>query len=117
MTGTTLEAIVYNNDIIEVSTWKEFFNKICEIVYAEDSELFRRIVAENRIHKAKSVRNYPDKDPIISQDTNKLVGAKKIGDTLFYSEGTISSKRARIYAKQLLDIYGLTNCFEISVRE
>ena len=97
--------------------WEVLVNKICEIVYAEDSELFRGIVAENRIHKATSVRNYPDKDPIISQDTNKLVGAKKIGDTLFYSEGTISSTRARIYAKQLLDIYGLTNYFEISVRE
>ena len=117
MSGTSLEAIVYNNNIIEVSTWKDFFNKICEIVYMEDSELFKRIVAENRIHKATSVRNYPDKDPVVSQDTNKLVGAKKIGDTLFYSEGTISSTRARIYAKQLLDIYGLTNCFEISVRE
>ena len=117
MTGTSLEAIVYNNKIIEVSTWKDFFNKICEIAYVEDSELLRRIVTENRIHKATSVRNYPDKDPIISQDINKLVGAKQIGNTLFYSEGTISSSRARIYAKQLLDIYGLTNCFEISVRE
>lgn len=116
MSGTSLEAIVYNNNIIEVSTWKDFFNKICEIVYVEDSELFKRIVTENRIHKATAVRNYPDKDPVVSQDTNKLVGAKRIGDTLFYSEGTISSTRARIYAKQLLDIYGLTNCFEISVR-
>lgn len=44
----------------------------------EDSELFKRIVAENRIHKATSVRNYPDKDPVVSQDTNKLVGAKKL---------------------------------------
>ena len=117
MSGTSLESIVYNNVVIEVSTWKDFFNKICEIVCTVDSELFKRIVTENRIHKATSVRNYPDKDPIISQDMNKLVGAKRIGDTTFYSEGTISSTRARIYAKQLLDIYGLTECFEISVRE
>lgn len=117
MSGTSLEAIVYNNNVIEVSTWKDFFNKICEIACTADGELFKRIVAENRIHKATSVRNYPDKDPIISQDTNKLVGAKRIGETAFYSEGTISSTRARIYAKQLLDIYGLTECFEISVKE
>lgn len=117
MSGTSLEAIVYNNNVIEVSTWKDFFNKICEIACTADGELFKRIVAENRIHKATSVRNYPDKDPIISQDTNKLVGAKRIGETAFYSEGTISSMRARIYAKQLLDIYGLTECFEISVKE
>lgn len=117
MSGTSLEAIIYNNITIEVSTWKDFFNKICEIAYIENSELFEHIVKENRIHKATSTRNYPDKDPIISQDINKLVGAKKIGGTSFYSEGTICSTRARIYAKQLLDIYGLTNCFEISVRE
>ena len=117
MSGTSLEAIVYNNNVIEVSTWKDFFNKICEIACTADGELFKRIVAENRIHKGTSVRNYPDKDPIISQDTNKLVGAKRIGETAFYSEGTISSTRARIYAKQLLDIYGLTECFEISVKE
>ena len=117
MSGTSLEAIVYNNNVIEVSTWKDFFYKICEIACTADGELFKRIVAENRIHKATSVRNYPDKDPIISQDTNKLVGAKRIGETAFYSERTISSTRARIYAKQLLDIYGLTKCFEISVKE
>lgn len=117
MSGTSLESIVYNNKIIEVSTWKDFFNKICEIANKEDSALFERIVFENKIHKATSSRNYPGKDPIISTDVNKLVGAMKIGDTIFYSEGTISSARARIYAKQLLDIYGLTNCFEISVRE
>lgn len=117
MSGASLEAVVYNNNIVEVSTWKDFFNKICEIVNKEDSGLFNRVVAENRIHKATAVRNYPDKDPIISMDPNKLVGAKKIGDTIYYSEGTLSSARARIYAKQLLDIYGLTDCFEISVKE
>lgn len=117
MSGTSLDSIVYNNSVIEVSTWKDFFNKICEIVANEDPQLFAKIVAENKIHKATSARNYPEKDPIISEDINKLVGPKKIENTMYYSEGTLSSARARIYAKQLLDIYELTDCFSISVSE
>ena len=117
MSGTSLESIVFKNKVIEVSTWKDFFNKICEIVYEIDSNLFVKVVSENKIHKATSTRNYPEKDPIISSDANKLVGGEKIGDTIFFSEGTLSSTRARIYAKQLLDIYGLTDFFEIAVCE
>lgn len=60
---------------------------------------------------------YPDKDPVISKDRNKLVGAMKIGDTVYYSEGVISSARARIYAKQLLDLYELTDDIGISVQD
>jgi len=46
-----------------------------------------------------------------------VVAAQKIGETIFYSEGALSSSRARIYAKQLLDLYEVTEMFQISVTD
>lgn len=117
MNGVKPNAIVYKFDIIKVSTWKEFFCKICELVYDYDKILFEKIVSQNNIHKATSTKNYPEKDPIISMDTYKLVSANPIGRTGYFSEGTISSTRARVYAKQLLDIYGLTDKFAVAIGE
>lgn len=117
MSGTALEYLIYDNQNIEITTWKDFLCKVCEIAYSIDHNLFEDIVVENKIHKATSKNNFPYKDPIITEIKNLLIEAKPIGDTCYFSEGNISSDRARVYAKQLMDIYGATDRVQISVRE
>ena len=72
MSGAVLEYIIYENQNIEVSTWKDFLAAICKIAYELDSELFKEIVLGNKIHKATSKNNYPQKDPIISCFSNRF---------------------------------------------
>jgi hypothetical protein len=48
-------------------------------------------------------------------DKTLLVEPKKIGNTDIYSEGSLSSERARVYAKQLLDIFKITDDIQILV--
>lgn len=115
MGNTNITEILFENKVIKVSTWKEFLKTICYIAHSFDSTLFDKIVSENTIHKATSKKNYPHKDPIITAQENLLVTAKSIDDTPYFVEGTISSSRARIYAKQILDIYGMTDDFQINV--
>ncbi|MCM1578456.1 MAG: DUF262 domain-containing HNH endonuclease family protein [Ruminococcus sp.] len=115
MASTDITEIIFESRSMKVSTWKDFLMKICNIAYDFDACLFKVIVEENKIHKATSKKNYPAKDPIISANPALLVNARRIGDTEYYVEGTISSTRARIYAKQLLDIYGITDAFQIYV--
>jgi uncharacterized protein with ParB-like and HNH nuclease domain len=117
MSGTVLEYVIYDNMNIEVSTWKDFIAEICKIAYKIDCKFFKEIVRDNRIHKATSKYNYPEKDPIITQNSTLLLEAKPIGETGYFSEGVISSNRARVYAKQLMDLYGVTDRIQISVRE
>ena len=97
MSGTALEYIIYDKQNIQVSTWKDFLCAICKIAYDIDPIQFEDIVVENKIHKATSKNNYPYKDPIITQLPNLLVEAKPIGETSYFSEGAISSNRARVY--------------------
>ncbi|MCH5186482.1 MAG: DUF262 domain-containing protein [Oscillospiraceae bacterium] len=115
MNGAALESVIYDNEIIEVTAWREFFAVICEKAYSVNSKLFDEIVEENKIHKATMVRNYPHKDPVISKDPSHFLTPVAVGDTGYYSEGALSSNRSRMYAKQLLDLYGMTERFQISV--
>ena len=43
-----------------------------------DDNIMKKIVRENSIHKATSTRNYPDKDPIITNNPSLLLGPKEI---------------------------------------
>ena len=115
MSNTNITEILFEDKVIKVSTWKDFLKTICEIAYDFDPKLFDNMVHENRIHKSTSTKNYPDKDPIITGNQNLLVSAKEIGDTKYYVEGNISSYRARVYVNQILDIYGITDSFQIQV--
>lgn len=115
MNGALPESIIYDNEVIEISTWKEYFAVICERVYQENSELFINTVEENKIHKATTIKNYPDKDPMISAEPDKLVTAVPVRNTGYYSEGALNANRARICAKQLLDLYGMTERIQIFV--
>ncbi|MBM7023455.1 hypothetical protein, partial [Treponema sp. Marseille-Q4523] len=69
------------------------------------------------IYKSHNKYRKDEKDPVISMDKSLLVEPKKIGNTDIYSEGSLSSERARIYAKQLLDIFKITNDIQILVEK
>lgn len=118
MSGTHITAIIYDNNITAVSSWNEFLKTVCEVAYDLDDNIMKKIVRENSIHKATSTRNYPDKDPIITNNPSLLLGPKEIKkDSGIFIEGCISSNRARFYAKQILDIYGLADEFQIQVEK
>ncbi len=116
MSGSVPEFIIYEDTHHEVGTWKDLLCIICSIAHNIDDALFAEIIKKNKIHKSTSKKNYPQKDPIITDKSNLLIDPKAIENSIYFSEGNISSNRARVYAKQLLDIYGITDRFQVSVR-
>ncbi len=116
MSGAAPEFIIFEDKHYEVKTWKDLLCIICYIAHGIDNTLFSQIVNENKIHKSTSKKNYPLKDPIITDKSNLLIDAKAISESIYFSEGTISSDRARFYSKQLLDLFGITDQVQISVR-
>ena len=103
MEGANVESLVFKGITYNVKSFKELFSKICLIAYELDENRFKQIVNGNVIHKSISTREKGEKDPIISSYPGKLVVPVRIGDTPFYSEGALSSRRVRVYAKQLLE--------------
>lgn len=115
MSGSYVKDVLYKNKSLGITSWRYYFNAICKITSELDFEKFRSIVADNIIHKSQSKYRKNIKDPIISMDKTLLVEPKKIGNTDIYSEGSLSSERARVYAKQLLDIFKITDDIQILV--
>jgi hypothetical protein len=117
MTGTKLEYLVFDDSTYKVAKWKDLLALICNLAFNYDSILFDTIVSNNSIHKATSRKNYPKKDPIISSNRNLLVEPKEIEGSRYFSEGTISSSRVRVYAKKIMDFYSLTDRIQIYIKE
>ena len=115
MSGSYVKDVLYKNKSLGITSWRYYFNAICKITSELDFEKFKSIVADNIIHKSQSKYRKNIKDPIISMDKTLLVEPKKIGNTDIYSEGSLSSERARVYAKQLLDIFKITDDIQILV--
>jgi hypothetical protein len=109
MNGSTPVAIHCNNRVLECSRWRDLLVVLSSEVISINEQRFRGIIADNTIYKATSKKNYPYKDPIFTPDANLLVEPMQICDSSYYCEGCISSIRARVYAKQLLE---LLNCIE-----
>lgn len=109
--------ISFNGEKFDVFSWNGYLNKICNILHRNDSVKFEKIVEENLIHKSTSKRNSKGKDPIITKDKSLLVSPYLIDGTEFYSEGTVSSMSARVYSKQLLDLYGVTEDVKLFVNK
>ncbi len=119
MSGTNVKEIIVDNKTVmkTVTSWKDFLKTICEIVYEIDNSQMRKIARDNCIHKSCATKNYPDKDPIITTNSSLLNDPKEILTSGIFVEGNISSARARVYAKQILDIYGITDDFQIYVEK
>lgn len=116
MSGTTLENLIYEGKEYNVKKWRELLPAVCEILYDIDSNTLNTATIDNTIHKATSKQRYNEKDPILCSVPNYLVDPIKLKNANIYVEGCISSDRTRYYVKQILDLYGLTDRFQICVR-
>ena len=116
MSGTTLENLIYEGKEYNVKKWRELLPTVCEILYDIDSNTLNTATIDNTIHKATSKQRYNEKDPILCSVPNYLVDPIKLKNANIYVEGCISSDRTRYYVKQILDLYGLTDRFQICVR-
>jgi len=115
MNGSTPIAVLHGSSIIECTCWRDLLLLISTMLIKIDEQCFKEIVSSNIIHKATSRKNYPDKDPIFTTNINLLIEPRSILDGIFYCEGCISSSRARVYARQLLELYGLVDDFSIEI--
>lgn len=116
MSGTTLENLIYEGKEYNVKKWRELLPTVCEILYDIDSNTLNTATIDNTIHKATSKQRYNEKDHILCSVPNYLVDPIKLKNANIYVEGCISSDRTRYYVKQILDLYGLTDRFQICVR-
>lgn len=117
MNGAEIDSFSIAETKYDVSSWRELINKSCEVLYQKDSQLFDKIVSENRLHKSTMSKNPPEKDPIISTDKKKLNSARRIGKTQYYTEANISSSRTRFYTNQLFEFYNLQDAVSITVHK
>lgn len=115
MTGTELKEVFYLGNPLSISAWRIFFNQVCSILYSKDNNKFIDIVNKNKIHKAKSSHIPNVMDPIITQEKKYLIEPLQIQGTNLFSEGSLSSNRARVYVKQLLEHFNMVDDFEILV--
>ena len=115
MNSTNVTEIIFDGTVKKIASWRELFLAICSIANEFDSELLKRIVEENSIHKSTKTKNYPCYDPILTTDKSLVNQPILIDGTNIYVEANLSSNRIRVYTKQLMDIYGITNNIQINV--
>lgn len=115
ITGSSIKYLIYNEEVIIVNAWRDLLLETCKILYNYDTELFNKILENNLIHKATSSKNYPDKDPVITLDKNKLITAQELDNTGIYIESCLSADRARYYANQIAEKFGLADKFSIEI--
>jgi hypothetical protein len=115
MNSSTPVAIYNRGNAVPCSHWRELLVVLSIELISINEQKFRGIVADNIIHKATSKKNYPNKDPIFSTNIEHLNEPMAIGNSTYHCEGNISSMRARVYAKQLLELFECADDFEIEI--
>jgi len=103
MEGANMQALVFDGDTYNVGTFRDLFCKVCLIALKHDNEKFDSIAKSNLIHKSTSTNVEGVKDPIIGFEPSRFVSPIRLEDTKYYLEGALSSKRVRVYSKQLLE--------------
>lgn len=116
MSGSTLENLIYDGKEYTVTKWFELLPTVCEILYDIDPGIINTATVNNTIHKATSKQRYNEKDPILSTVSTYLITPIKLKNANIYVEGCLSSDRTRYYVKQILDLYGMADRFQICVR-
>ena len=117
MNNATISKLRRGETEFSVTSWNGLFNTVCKIAFDENAEFFAKLVDENTVHKAKHEKDGKQYAPFISRNPKLLTGAKKISDSPFYSEAVLSNISARKVSKQLLDLYAITEEFEILIGE
>ena len=116
MSGCTLENLIYEGREYTITKWIELLPMVCEILYEIDPSIINNATINNTIHKATSKQRYNEKDPILSTVPSYLITPIKLANANIYVEGCLSSDRTRFYVKQVLDLYGMADRFQICVR-
>ena len=117
MSGTSLDNLIYDGKEYSITKWADLLPLVCNILYEIDPSIIDNATVNNLIHKSTSKHRYNEKDPILTTIPEYLVIPVKIKDSNIYVEGCLSSDRERYYSKQVLDLYGLADRFQICVRE
>lgn len=115
VTGTSIKYLIYDGNPTAIDTWRDLFWGMCKILNDINHQLFKKLAMENTIHKSTATRNYPDKDPIITMNKDRVIDAREIDDTKIYVEGCLSAERARYYSKKIAEIFNLVDKFSIEV--
>lgn len=115
MEGAKITAVFLKGKEIKIASWRDYFDEVCKYCFSLDANLFRQIVYENKIHKATSSKNFPEKDPIITAEKEKVNTPIFIEGSEFFYEANLSSIRIRVYAKQLLDFFDATKDVQFSI--
>lgn len=117
MTGTSLKDVIYEDKSLGITAWRTYFNEMCNLANSKNPKQFSKIVINNIIHKANATYVANQKDPIISNNPEYLIEPLPIKNTNYYSEGSLASNRAMVYAKQLLDEFDLSDKIQLLVEK
>ena len=107
--GSEVKEVFFKERARYVNSWERYFNDMCVLCYSFDPGKFKNIVSDNSIHKESVKKDGKRFNPVISSNPNQVIDSIQIGLTDYYSEGNLNHETARKYAKQLLDMYGLTD--------
>lgn len=118
VTGTNIKTLLFNDELYPVKGWFELVVVASKILYNINKEKFDEIVKQNTIHKATFTREYYlGKDPIISKEEKYLVSPYYVKEMGYYIECSLSADRAKYYATQMINEYGLTDKFRLEIEE
>ena len=115
VTGTAIKYLIYKGVPTAVDTWRDLLLEISKILCELDLLKLQSLVKSNKIHKSTSKRNSEGKDPIFSVNPMEVITPLKISDTQIYIEGCLSAERARYYARQIAQEFGVIEDFAIEV--
>lgn len=114
VTNTNLIEVYYKDKALSISSWCNYFNKVCEITYKLNPSKFEQLVTFNKVH-GKNNKKTNQLKPMISSDSKLLNRKIEIKDSKFFTEGTLNAEACRKYAKQVLDYFNITEDFEFLV--
>lgn len=108
LNNSNVTSFMFDDEQYEVNTWRGLLQTVCEKLYEIDPKLFKQIVKENTVHKSTNKHRQDEKDPIITSDRSLVNSPLEIKGSEFVIEAQLSSVRVRVYSKQLLDLYNVT---------
>jgi uncharacterized protein with ParB-like and HNH nuclease domain len=113
--GAKIKDLLYDGASLKCAKWNDLLPKICKILYEQNPDEFEVIVTKNRVHKATKTKNAPNYDPILTKNPSYVGSPKKLFDTDIYYESCLSSTRAVFYARQLAELFNLSEKFTYTI--
>lgn len=105
----------FGDEQYEVNTWRELLQVVCSRLYEINPNKFTKIVESNLVHKSTNKHREGEKDPIITADPSLVNSPLTVTGSAFFIEAQLSSKRVRVYCKQLLELFNVINQCSYSI--